>query len=192
MCLLWLLGHALSLGWVPVDGGLPRWSNPEALFGPRLAVVLRLAFMACIGSLSWHWVRTRRALTGDVGRLWRVGAALTLAFLVFHVGHLVSVFHVADPVVGQRLPELNDRLAASLSSTRWGVPWFALAYLIGSIAAGILSGVEFWLAALRHTSSDSWRAKRTRRFLSICVGILIAGSSLRGLLYFATGAQFWH
>ncbi|MEZ4374511.1 MAG: hypothetical protein R3B07_27065 [Polyangiaceae bacterium] len=192
VCLLWLLAHAATLWWVPGRGGLPEWSSLEALFGPRLAVVLRLAFMACLGWLTWDWVRSRLALSGDAGRLWRVGASLTFGFLLVHLWHLASVFHVADPVVSQRLPELNDRLAATLSATQWGVPWLALVYLTGSIAAGILCGVEFWLTAQQRTSSDTWRARRTRRFLSICIGTLVALASLRALLFFATGATLRH
>lgn len=192
-CLLGLVGHAAALVAVPAHGGLPEWSSLQALLGPRLAVVLRLAFVACLGSLAWDWGRRRLRLEGDIGRLWRVGASLTLAFSILHLAHIGAVFHVADPIPTQELNQLNDRLAGTLSSTHWGVPWFAFAYLVGSIAAGILSAVEAWvLLQDRAGSGDTWRAQRTRRFVSICIGILVAGASLRALLYFATGARLWH
>lgn len=192
-CLLWLLAHAAALLAVPAHAGLPEWSSLQALVGPRLAVVMRLGFVTCLASLAWDWGRRRLRLEGDVGRLWRVGASLTLAFSILHLAHIGSVFHVADPIPTQELPQLNDRLAGTLSSTQWGVPWFAFAYLVGSIAAGILSAVEAWVVLQNRAGSrDTWRAQRTRRFISICIGILVTGASLRALLFFATGARFWH
>lgn len=193
VCLAWLVAHVATLIAVPAESGLPTWSSPEALFGARWAVVLRLALMGCLGWLCWGWVRRRLRLEGDIGRLWRVGGSLTLAFVVFHVVHVGHVFRVADPIATQRLPELNDRLAATLSGTYGGVPWFSFAYLVGSIAAGILCGVEVWLlSASRGVSSDSWRRRRTRRFLAVCAGALVGSACLRALLFFATGARLWH
>ncbi len=190
-CLLWLAGHGAALIAAPSHSGLPEWSSLEGLFGARMAVVSRLVFMACFGALGWHWAGARLRLQGDVARLWRVGATLTLAFLILHVLHVRAVFRVAD--IGHRLPEINDRLAATLAGTHWGVPWLSLAYMLGSIAAGILCGVELWLAlAKADAARDSWRKQRTRRFLSVCAGILVGSVSLRALVYFATGAAVWH
>ena len=208
----WLRRLHSASGVLPLGGFLLEhlWTNASALWGQRrfdsavariealpglvaievLGIFLPLAFHAGYG--LWLTRRSRANVgTYPYTRNWgyllqRISGLVLLAFLLFHLWE----FRIQKWLFGMDSRSFYPVLAAGLSSTRWGIPWRAVFYLAGLLAACTHFGNGLFGFACTWGLAGSRRAQK--RFFAACCA-LGAGTFLLGTLtvvHFATG-PFW-
>lgn len=200
--------HSLS-GVVPLGGFLVEhlWTNASALWGQRhfdaavariealpglvaievFGIFLPLAFHAGYG--LWLTRRSRPNVGSyPLARNWgyllqRLSGVVLLAFLAFHLWE----FRIQKWLFGMDSRSFYPVLAAGLSSTPWGIPWRAVFYLLGLIAACAHLGNGLFGFACTWGIVVSRAAQR--RLFAVCCAIG-AGTFVLGtltVLHFATG-----
>jgi succinate dehydrogenase / fumarate reductase, cytochrome b subunit len=119
--------------------------------------------------------------------LQRVSGIVVLLFIAFHVWDTrLQTFTKGIPV-----DAYSTRLVERLSSTQGGIPWFAIAYVIGVAATafhlgnGLTSFVKTW-GYVRTALAEA----RARLFFRV-VGIVVFVISTALVLQLATGARFF-
>lgn len=203
--------HSLS-GVVPLGVFLLEhlWTNATALWGQRsfdaavdrihavpgllllevFGIFLPLAFHAFYGL----WLSRRGSVNVDrypFARNWgyllqRVSGVVLLGFVLFHLWEL----RVQAWLFGMDTRSFYPTLAANLSSVRWGIPWRALLYVLGVLAAcahfanGLFGFACSWgLVATR-------RAQARLFWIAQLLGgaLFLLGAAI--VIHFATG-PFW-
>jgi len=187
--LCWLVLHLLGVGLSPGNlGQMPAWSRPEHWLGALPASIWRVISLLGLAVFLGWWAK-RPSQPSNVGQLARVAGAGCAGFVLLHAWHLRAYLSVAATSPQARAYAVADHLAATLSATRWGVPWLALGYLIGIFSVGILLGCELWLAAQLSRARPRWRRQRSYALLSVAAAAISIALMLRALLYFATGSD---
>jgi succinate dehydrogenase / fumarate reductase cytochrome b subunit len=184
-------------------------TNASALGGPgmydaiagaiarsKLLIVLELCILVpLVFHFGYGLELLRRRATPDAEsdrygdrRLWvvqRVGATFVLAFIVGHIWELR----------GQRLffglseSALYTVLAAHLSWTWGGVPWIALAYLVG------IGAVAFHFSSGLFAATATWRiltdpaGRRRMRIATVALGALLFLLGAATVIALATGTR---
>jgi succinate dehydrogenase/fumarate reductase cytochrome b subunit len=156
--------------------------------------VLVLVPLALHGGMGLSFLLRRRGTPDAVierygeRRLWTLQRVAAVPLFVFLVVHLAEL-RVARLGFGLRPEAFSTVLAAHLSSTWAGVPWFALLYLLGIAAAalhlanGLFSATSAWRA-----SADPGGRRRVRIVTAaLGVGLFLLGSAT--VLGFATGLR---
>lgn len=208
----WLRRLHSASGVLPLGAFLVEhlWTNATALWGQRsfdsavdrinalpglvllevFGIFLPLAFHAGYGL----WLSRRgspNVVTYPFARNWgyvlqRLSGLVLLAFVLLHLWEL----RVQKWLFGLSAHSFYPTLAASLSSTRWGIPWRALFYLLGILAAcahfanGVFGFACTWGIVVS-------RRAQARSF----VGASVLGAALfllgaATVVHFATG-PFW-
>jgi succinate dehydrogenase / fumarate reductase cytochrome b subunit len=178
-----------------LGGAAPFERSVAALQGiPLLPVVevvsilLPLAFHALYGIVLFrqshpseeHYSHTRTPLYW----LQRVTGAIVLVFVVVHLwefrGH--GLLHGMPP------GRLFDTMVEHLSTTRWGVPWIALGYVLGLAATTFHFGIGLWGFTI------TWGLARSRqtqvKWASAALGTLLFVAGMMTVVCLATGSRF--
>lgn len=203
--------HSLS-GVLPLGAFLLEhlWTNAAALWGQRrfdaaverihalpglillevFGIFLPLAFHAGYGLWLSRHARPNLGVY-PFARNWgyllqRVSGVVLLAFLGFHLWE----FRIQKWLFGLDSRSFYPVLAAGLSSTWWGIPWRALLYLVGLLAACAHFGNGLFGFACTWGLVVSRRAQAR---LSVATAALGAATFVLGavtVVHFATG-PFW-
>lgn len=173
---LYLLGLVLAPSRL---GRLPVWADLPALAPSTVRDLARAAL-----SLGLAWLLTRALrhawrVSGELGRLMRLGVSASLLGPLLHAGREL----VRRTGEGRSLEgDSATLLAAELSSTHWGIPWLALGYLVA------LVGLALGCATLTaRAADDRGLSPRATQALSWAVGLLTLAALTRPLVYYATG-----
>ncbi len=201
--------HSLS-GVVPLGGFLAMhlWTNATALGGPvayeratrsieQLPALGALEILFVFAPLAFHSLygvalaleaRPNVARYAYAANWWyvlqRVTAIVALAFVVWHLAEyrIPKLFGRIDA------PAFYVLLSARLSSTRFGVPWTALAYLFGLTACcvhwanGLVGACISWGVVV------SARGRRIAAFVAATMGLALIALGVATIFRFATGA----
>jgi succinate dehydrogenase / fumarate reductase cytochrome b subunit len=188
-----LLTNASALGGVArfdaVVGAIERFSLLplfEVVF-----IVVPLAFHAGYGIHLLRRGRTSES-TADIERygdrrLWmlqRVSAVILLVFVLFHIWELRL-----QRLFGSPADALYTTLTARLSWTWAGVPWIALFYLLGVLAAATHFSNGLFAATAAFQIAADRTGRRRLRMMTTALGLilfLIGGATVIGL---ATGTR---
>jgi hypothetical protein len=194
---LFLTVHAIQGAFVMVEprafagrpGTLPILS--------KLSTVLATGLYLSMAYHAGHWLHRRVARSrppptaaARSGRptIEHVAGPLALAFLVYHLAHTkISV------LTGTQVAEDHvHHLAARLSSTSgWGIPWPALAYLVGVGASSVVLA-QGLLRATRSLGSESWaQPSHPYWWLSVVFGAALFVVFALTVLHLATGTPSW-
>lgn len=203
--------HSLS-GVVPVGAFLlvHLWTNAKALRGQRsfddavadihhlpylvlfeAGILLPLAFHAIYG------VKLALEARVNVGRygyarnwmytLQRVTGIVALVFILYHLYEFRLQKALGTMAAGAFYPTL----CAHLSSTAFGVPVIALAYVIGIAASTFHFANGLWGFCCSWGVTISPRAQRLSATVFGVVGLAVFLLGLNTTLYFATGSRFF-
>lgn len=162
---------------------------PFRLVAEIVLVMLPLAFHALYGvklafeprhntgryPYSRNWMYAAQRLTG----------LLSLAFIVWHAGELWL------PRVSGQLSEeqVYPALCESLSTTRYGVPWVALAYLLGIAVSVFHFANGLWGFCVSWGITATRRSQRVSATVFGLVGLALFALGANTTIYFATGAR---
>jgi succinate dehydrogenase / fumarate reductase cytochrome b subunit len=170
-------------------GGAARF---ERIFLSSRAMQIFLA-AAVLGPLAFHAVygailsvrKVRLPAATWMPRLRRVAALTTLAFLAWHL-----------MATRERPVSLYDVLTAELSSTTFGVPLRALAYLVGiaatsfHFATALWTFCTTWFVTWFIGASDRARSRRTRAAWAFgALGVLAFLVGANTVVFLATGSR---
>ena len=151
-------------------------------------VVLPLVFHAAYGIYLSLQRTTAHSYESDLMRsLERVTGVVILVFVIWHTWQ-TRVPTLNGAVIA---PDYSSRLTEQLSTTSSGIPWTALAYLVG------LAATAFHLVAGLNSACVTWSipatfAGRARaRVLFRAIGILFFAVSSATVLELATGTRFF-
>ena len=201
--------HSLS-GVVPVGAFLCEhlWTNASALRGEaafthavdeiqHLPALWALELFGIFLPLAFHALYgVKIALEGrpNVGaypyaRNWlyvaqRATGAITLLFVLFHLWE----YRVQKWLFGMTAGSFYTELASHLSSTYGGVPWLALAYLVGLASAVFHFSNGLWGFLASWGVVVTARAQQRARWASWAAGVVLFGMGATTVLHFATGA----
>jgi succinate dehydrogenase / fumarate reductase, cytochrome b subunit len=103
----------------------------------------------------------------------RVSAVVVLLFVLVHVWEL----RVQRLVFGMAPSSLRTVLEADLSSTRFGIPWMALLYVVGLFAVAF------------HFATGLIAGRRTTRTVGLVIGVLVVVVGGATVMAFATGTR---
>ena len=144
-------------------------------------VVLPLVFHALYGIALSLGKAKEHAYESDLMRsLERVSGVVILAFVVWHALQ-TRVPTLTGSVI---YPAYSTRLTEQLSTTTSGIPWTALAYLVG------LAATMFHLVNGMNSFCVTWNIARAR-MLFRAVGILFFAVSSFTVLELATGTRIF-
>jgi succinate dehydrogenase/fumarate reductase cytochrome b subunit (b558 family) len=145
----------------------------HALYGIWLAKSARPNVAAYTFSTHWAYV------------LQRVTGVLTFAFVLVHLWQ----FWMQKVAYGMHNDAFYDRLVELMSSTTWGVPWYALAYLVG------VGATVFHFANGLATFCITWgiaaspRARTRTNWSAATIGVLLFALGSASVLSLATGIK---
>lgn len=153
-----------------------------------LFVLLPLAFHGAYG-LSFLLRRRKNPLLYAYRRPWlcalqRASGVVVLVFLLVHLWD----YRFQTWFFGMPEADLYGVLAASLSSTRGGIPWKALLYVVG------MAGMAFHFGNGLLAFADAWgflptpSRQRAAAWASGALGIVLFVVGTETVLHFATGA----
>lgn len=145
--------------------------------------VLRLALLGGVGLLAWRWYRRRWHLQSGLRPGVRAAFLGSMSFGVLHVLHVV----LANAREGFDSVELSNYLAATFSATYLGVPWLALAYLLGAISTTAFVALELWLLLGARGRLGNWRSRRNWQLLLWGGGAVSFIGQLRLIIFYAAG-----
>ena len=152
-----------------------------------IGILVPLAFHAGYGLVLA--IRERKSPSVFPERWWavtqRATGAIAFVFVLLHLWDttLSRFSSGAMPVAFQSI------LEARLSTTTWGVPWIAMAYMIGIAATCFHFAAGLWSFTVVWGLSPSSRAKRRVAFTSGAVGIVLFGMGALTVVKLATGAH---
>lgn len=115
--------------------------------------------------------------------LQRVTGLVTFVFVALHLWEL----RVQKLLFGMADTSFYDTLAGHLSWTHWGVPWVALAYLVGlaSVCFHLANGL--WGFAATWGLAVAGRARARVRLASTALGVLLFALGATTVVHFANG-----
>jgi succinate dehydrogenase/fumarate reductase cytochrome b subunit (b558 family) len=204
--------HSLS-GVVPVGVFLMEhlWTNAKALQGegaftqavadiqalPYLPFIEIFGIFLPLGFHAFYGVVLALAGKPNVqlyryGRNWlyvlqRVSGFVVFAFIACHLYE----YRIQKWLFGMRADAFFGTLSAHLSSTAAGVPWLAIGYLIGILAASFhfANGVWGVLFSWGVTVTRASQRRSAYACAALGVGLFLLGANT--VLYFATGSKFY-
>jgi succinate dehydrogenase/fumarate reductase cytochrome b subunit (b558 family) len=204
--------HSLS-GVVPVGVFFVEhlWTNSKALqgegaFTQAVADIQALPYLPLIEIFGIFLPLAFHALYGVVlalagqpnvrlyryGRNWlyvlqRVSGGVAFVFIGWHLWE----FRIHKWLFGMRADAFYGELSAHLSSTTAGVPWLALFYVIGILAASFHFANGIW-GFLFSWGVTVTRASQRRSALACgALGVALFLLGTNTVLYFATGTRFY-
>ncbi len=187
-----LFTHASALGgersYDRVVGALAR--SPLGSVVEVVFVLIPFAFHVGYGI---HLLARERA--GDVGaqafgsrRSWllqRISAGVLLVFVLVHVWHL----RLQRLFFGLSADALYTELTARLSSTWAGIPWVALFYLLGVLAASAHAANGLFAATGTWNVASSDRGRQRMRLLTATLGLVLFLVGAATVIGTATGTR---
>lgn len=117
--------------------------------------------------------------------LLRATGALALVFVLLHV----SQFAARVWLGGLAPAALHGALEARLSSVSWGIPWVAIAHVLGLAAVGVHFAFGAWSAAVRWNVARSPRGKRVAAMAAGAVAAALFVFGAATVVGFATGSS---
>lgn len=171
-------------------------SAVDAIQRTRGLALLEAAFvfapLVVHGALGLRLAATRRSLADPspyppaILATMRATGTVVAAFLVMHLLEL----RFRTPGIRLDGPELGSVLAADLSSTRFGVPWRAVAYLVstGCVAFHFAAG-SWGIYARTRRAAASARARTWAAWVAGAIGLSLGLVAADVVVFHATGAR---
>lgn len=203
--------HSLT-GVVPVGVFLCEhlWTNASVLGGRRpfdeaVLAIQRLPFLPLIElfgiflPLSFHALygivlaREGKANVGSYGytRNWlyvlqRVTGVVVFVFVMAHLWE----YRVQRWLFGMDASSFYGTMEAHFSSTRWGVPWIALGYVVGLGAATFHLANGLWGFCVSWGLATSRRAQARIGWATTALGVMLFVLGTMTVMTMATGSRF--
>ena len=204
--------HSLS-GVVPVGVFLIEhlWTNAKALQGegaftqavadiqalPYLpfievfGIFLPLAFHSFYGivlaTTGKPNVRLYRYSRNWLYVLQRVSGGVAFAFIAYHLYE----YRIHKWLFGMRADAFYGALSSHLSSTSVGVPWLAIAYLVGILAVSFHFANGLWGFLFSWGVTVPRASQRRSAVACAALGVVLFLLGANTVLYFATGTRFY-
>jgi succinate dehydrogenase/fumarate reductase cytochrome b subunit (b558 family) len=204
--------HSLS-GVVPVGVFFVEhlWTNAKALQGeeafthavadiqalPYLPLIeifgifLPLAFHAFYGIiLAFQSKPNVKAYSYARNWLYVLQRASGLVAFVF-IGYHLYEYRIQKWLFGMQSDAFYGALSSHLSSTQISVPWLALAYLVGILAASFHFANGLWGVLFSWGVTVTRTSQRRSAYACAAIGIALFILGANTVLYFATGTRFY-
>jgi succinate dehydrogenase / fumarate reductase, cytochrome b subunit len=204
--------HSLS-GVVPVGVFLVEhlWTNAKALQGegaftqavadiqalPYLPFIEIFGIFLPLAFHSFYGIVLAFAAKPNVrlyryGRNWlyvlqRVSGGVAFLFIGWHLYE----YRIHKWLFGMRADAFYGELSAHLSSTQAGVPWLAMFYLLGILAASFHFANGLWGFLFSWGVTVTRASQRRSAWACGALGVVLFLLGANTVLYFATGSRFY-
>lgn len=150
-------------------------------------IVLPLVWHAGYGVMIAVRERQTRSVypTRSIATMQRITGAVALLFILIHL----RATSFEKWVHGAAPSSFQTMLEAHLSSTAAGVPWIAIAYMIGIASACFHFSAGLWSFSVAWNLSETARARRRVAWTSGAVGVLLFGVGAATVVQLATGTR---
>jgi succinate dehydrogenase/fumarate reductase cytochrome b subunit (b558 family) len=118
--------------------------------------------------------------------LQRVSGMVALLFIGYHLYE----YRIHKWLFGMRADAFYGALASHLSSTEAGVPWLAILYLVGILAASFHFANGLWGFLFSWGVTVTRAAQRRSAFACAALGVALFLLGANTVVYFATGSRF--